>query len=127
MYVAVGRHSRIPRRYRDRDIFWWLDQIGALDRSIDEVRSPADAPHEPSLQLVGRADASNVDLPTLASAGVVLLGRLRAIDGDTLGIADLRGDRRTAVADEAAPRDRLDGVSGFRRLRQNAAGRAEQE
>ena len=26
--VAVGEHVRMPRTYRGRDIFWWLDRIG---------------------------------------------------------------------------------------------------
>ena len=56
VYLAVGRHTRMPRRYRGMDIFWWLDQIGALDRTIDEMRSTAEAQREPSLQLVGRTD-----------------------------------------------------------------------
>jgi putative flavoprotein involved in K+ transport len=80
VYLAVGRHTRMPRRYRGRDIFWWLNKIGALDRTIDSVHSPADARHEPSMQLIGRNNGINVDLPTLASAGVMLLGRLAAID-----------------------------------------------
>jgi len=49
VYLAVGRHTRMIRRYRGRDIFWWLDRIGALDRSVDEGRSVADARREPSL------------------------------------------------------------------------------
>jgi putative flavoprotein involved in K+ transport len=83
VYLSVGRHTRMTRRYRGRDIFWWLDQIGSLDRTIDEVRSPADARREPSMQLIGRGDGINVDLRTLASTGVVLVGRLSAIESRT--------------------------------------------
>ena len=54
--LAVGRHSRMPRRYRGMDIFWWLERIGSLDRTIDEMADPASARREPSLQLVGRPD-----------------------------------------------------------------------
>src|SRR2546423_2126396 len=64
VYLAVGSHTRVPRHYRGMDIFWWLERIGALDRTIDEMRSVADARREPSLQLVGRTDGSNVDLAT---------------------------------------------------------------
>ena len=28
--LAVGRHNRVPRRYRGMDIWWWLDQIGTF-------------------------------------------------------------------------------------------------
>ena len=29
--IAVGEHVRLPRSYRGRDIYWWLDRIGQLD------------------------------------------------------------------------------------------------
>src|SRR5205814_7159114 len=32
--LAVGSHSRSPRRYRGLDIWWWLDRIGALAATI---------------------------------------------------------------------------------------------
>ncbi|HEY1292286.1 MAG TPA: hypothetical protein VGJ60_04265, partial [Chloroflexota bacterium] len=43
---------------------------------------------EPSLQLVGRSGGVNVDLPTLAAAGVSLTGRLMSIDGAVVSFAD---------------------------------------
>jgi len=59
--LAVGRHTRVPRSYRGMDIFWWLGQIGALDRTIDTMADAHEARHEPSLQLVGRPDRSSLD------------------------------------------------------------------
>ena len=41
--LAVGGHSRVPRRYRGMDIWWWLDRIGTFARTIDEVADPARA------------------------------------------------------------------------------------
>ena len=35
--IAVGRHMRIPRTYRGRDIMWWLDRIGVLADMADSV------------------------------------------------------------------------------------------
>jgi putative flavoprotein involved in K+ transport len=97
VYLAVGRHTRMRRRYRGSDIFWWLDRIGALDRGIDSVHSPAEARFEPSMQLIGRTNGIDVDLPTLASAGVMLLGRLTAIDGGSAYFAgDLHATMRSA-------------------------------
>ena len=52
--LAVGRHTRVPRRYRGMDIFWWLERTGRLARTIDEVADVDAARREPSLQLVGR-------------------------------------------------------------------------
>ena len=64
--LAVGSHSRMPRHYRGMDSFWWLDQLGAFDRTIDDVGDIAAARREPSLQLVGRPDHATLDLATPA-------------------------------------------------------------
>lgn len=86
--LAVGGHTRLPRRYRGRDILWWLDRTGALERDIDHVPDAAAAMAEPSLQLAGTSDARGVDLGVLQAAGVLLAGRLRALDGTIAGFAD---------------------------------------
>jgi putative flavoprotein involved in K+ transport len=79
--LAVGRHTRMPRRYRGMDIYWWLDRIGMLDKTIDEMPDPVRARHEPSAQLVGGPDHRHLDLATLQADGVRLVGRLIAVDG----------------------------------------------
>jgi putative flavoprotein involved in K+ transport len=86
--LAVGAHSRMPRRYRGMDSFWWLDQIGAFERTVDEVDDVDAARREPSLQLVGRADHTTLDLATLQDDGVRLVGRLQAIDGERIHLGD---------------------------------------
>ncbi len=97
--LAVGRHNRVPRRYRGMDIWWWLDQIGTFARTIDDVGDPSEARHEGALQLVGREDHRDVDLPALERLGVRLTGRLTGVDGDDLTFADDLRDT-TAAADE---------------------------
>ena len=82
--LAVGRHSRVPRRYGGLDIMWWLDAMSVLDQRLDERRSTA----EPSLQLVGRSDGRDVDLRTLQDRGVRLAGRLTGVEGRRLRFAD---------------------------------------
>jgi putative flavoprotein involved in K+ transport len=86
--LAVGNHSRLPRQYRGMDIFWWLERIGALDKTIDHMADTDRARYEPSLQLVGRPDRRSIDLATLRDAGVHLVGRVSAIDGHRVAIAD---------------------------------------
>jgi putative flavoprotein involved in K+ transport len=85
--LAVGRHTRMPRRYRGMDLFWWLETTGRLSRTIDQMPDPAAARREPSFQLIGRtgADAveSDVDLAALQRRGVRLTGRLRCLEGHT--------------------------------------------
>ena len=74
-----GSHSRMPRRYRGMDIFWWLDRIGVLDKTIDEMPAPERgsdrtvAPaRRPSRPALARPDV-------VAGAGVALVGRLSAV------------------------------------------------
>jgi putative flavoprotein involved in K+ transport len=86
--LAVGAHTRLPRSYRGRDIYWWMDRLGLLTRPLDSFADPARAKQEPSLQLVGRPDGGEVDLGTLQAAGVRLAGRLTAVGGTTVSFAD---------------------------------------
>ncbi|WP_426592595.1 NAD(P)-binding domain-containing protein [Cellulomonas sp. McL0617] len=85
--LAVGGHTRMPRRYRGLDIFWWLERTGRLARTIDDMPDPEAARREPSFQLVGRRRDSDahvdVDLSTLQSNGVRLAGRMEHLTGST--------------------------------------------
>ena len=93
--LAVGRHTRLPRRYRGMDIFWWLDSTGRLARTIDQVRDVTAARREPSLQLVGRAGGRPLNLAGLQAHGVRLTGRLERI---LEGRAWFRDDLAESVA-----------------------------
>jgi putative flavoprotein involved in K+ transport len=103
--LAVGRHTRMPRRYRGMDIFWWLERTGRLARTVDEVTDPAAARREPSLQLVGRNEpehvGTNLDLVSLEARGVRLVGRLSSVAGHR---ATFRGDLLDQMA---AAEDRM--------------------
>ena len=85
--IAVGSHTRMPRTYRGMDIYWWLDRLGALDTTIDQMPDRLLARHEPSAQLVGRPDHRQLDLTTLQADGVHLAGRVLAIDGHRVRLA----------------------------------------
>ena len=110
--LAAGGHTRLPRRYRGRDILWWLDRIGSLDRTIDQVPDPAGARAEPSLQLAGTVCGRGLDLDVLRRSGVRPVGRLQALDGtaarfaddlpDTVGAAQRRLHRLLADIDAYA-------------------------
>jgi putative flavoprotein involved in K+ transport len=97
--LAVGRHTRLPRRYRGRDIFYWLDRIGSLRRPLSDMLDQNDARTEPSLQLAASEDGRSLDLAALAGEGVRLSGRLQAFDGARAVFADDLG-RTTADAQE---------------------------
>ncbi|MGN6577885.1 MAG: flavin-containing monooxygenase [Nocardioides sp.] len=110
--LAVGRHTRTPRRYRGMDAFWWLEVTGRLARTIDTMPDPVAARREPSMQLVGRNDpdgyARDLDLGVLQRQGVRLVGRLLGAEGRTLRFDDGLDD---TVADADARMHRfLDAV-----------------
>ncbi|HEX7212160.1 MAG TPA: NAD(P)-binding domain-containing protein [Propionibacteriaceae bacterium] len=95
--IAVGRHTRMPRRYRGMDSFWWLEATGRLARTIDQMPDIAAARRENSLQLIGRAEVhlrgSDLDLQTLQDRGVRLLGRLDGVVGTEASFRDDLSER----------------------------------
>jgi putative flavoprotein involved in K+ transport len=93
--LAVGAHTALPRRYRDRDILWWLDRTGALNRTIDDAMDPDAARREPSLQLAG--SDRPVDLRALQERGVRLAGRLVDADPTEVSFADDLGTTTAAA------------------------------
>jgi putative flavoprotein involved in K+ transport len=97
--LAVGRHTRLPRVYRGRDIMWWLDAAGVLDEKAEDVPNLEASRHQPSLQLVGRPGRPSLDLRTLQGQGVRLVGKLVSADGPRAFFADdLAGHMAAAEA-----------------------------
>lgn len=116
--LAVGEHVRLPRRYRGRDIFWWMDRAGVLDQRDTDVDDLVRARHVPSPQLVGSPDGRSVELNALGDAGVRLVGRLAAVTERSLQfsggltnpctLADLKMARLLSQLDEWASESRAD-------------------
>ena len=81
--LAVGRHSRVPRRYRGMDIWWWLDQIGTFAVTIDEVGDPsAGARTKARCSSSAATTTATSTCPRSQRLGVRLAGRLTGVDGD---------------------------------------------
>lgn len=103
--LCVGRHRRVPRRHRNRDVTDWFEELGMLAAPVEQ--RPA-IEHSPLL--TGVDGGYDIDLRTVAERGGRLLGRLedvrdgRLILGDNL-LTDLaNGDesyRQTIAAIEA--------------------------
>lgn len=87
--LSVGDHTRVPRRYRGRDIFAWMEAAGILDEPVIESGNVDYARRQPSLQLVGREDNRDIHLGILRELGVRLVGRLKGINGSS---AQFNGD-----------------------------------
>jgi putative flavoprotein involved in K+ transport len=91
-YLAVGSAGWAPRRYRGRDLFRWLAEIatrgaevGVPFPTVDKLPDPR-ARHAANPQLTGHRGGHDVDLRQLAAAGLTLLGRPTAIDGERLRV-----------------------------------------
>ena len=104
--LAVGRHIRIPRRYRGRDISWWLEASGILDERANHAFDLESARRQPSLQLVGTPDHETIDLGVLQDEGVRLTGRVDSTDGTRIRFRD---DLERNIG---AAEDKLDRVLG---------------
>jgi putative flavoprotein involved in K+ transport len=88
--LAVGEHVRLPRRYRGRDVLWWMDRSGVWNERYDEIDDLTRARRLPSPQLVG-ASGTTLDLNALTAIGVELVGRVSAArDGWALFSGGLR-------------------------------------
>ena len=116
--LAAGEHVRLPRSYRGRDIFWWLQATGLLAERYDQIDDLTRARHLPSPQLTGTPQATMTDLSSLTAQGVRIVGRLgRIVDGvaqfsgslaNTCALADLKMNRFLNRADEWATAAGLD-------------------
>jgi putative flavoprotein involved in K+ transport len=86
--LAVGDHTRMPRRYRGRDIYAWMDAAGILDDPPLASGNLDTARRQPSTQLIGHPDNRDIDLGVLRSQGIRLFGRLLGIDGARVKFSD---------------------------------------
>lgn len=86
VFLCVGSAGRLPRRYRGKDIMWWMQQLGAFDRTVEQLRSPA-AKFKALPHLSGTAGGHTLNLHQFARDGVTLLGRLVGVDGGKIKLA----------------------------------------
>src|SRR6266404_3760170 len=91
VYLSIGHHTRLPRRYRGRDLIWWLGAMG-IDQTPVEARGPARL-----LPLItGAYGGYTIDFRRFAADGVTLLGRVAAAHR---GIFDIAPDLTQSLAE----------------------------
>lgn len=109
--LAAGRHIRLPRSYRGRDIMAWLDAMGVLAESAARVRDLAASRRQPSLQLIGSEDRRSLDLNLLREQGVRIVGRATGAGDRRLFLAN---DLQASIAHaEKKMSEQLDRVDEF--------------
>jgi len=82
VYLSVGRHRRLPRRYRNRDLMWWLAEM-RFDHITPEQRG--DARLGPAIS--GAYGGRTIDFRNFAADGMILLGHIEAAHDGVLEIA----------------------------------------
>ena len=117
--LAVGTHVRVPRRYRGKDILYWMDAMGAF-------KAPADPDEErksPPPQLVGTPENRDLDVGELQKKGVRLAGRAISATGDRVYFADdLEATVATADSQMKQLLAKIDGFIESSRALAQAAG-----
>lgn len=110
VFLCVGRHKRMPRRYRGHDLTWWLAEMG-LDRTPVEKRGT-----DATLPLItGAYGGHTIDFRAFAAQGITLLGRLQSGKRGVLNFAD---DLRESIAmGDAAYHAFLDLVDAYAQRR----------
>lgn len=112
--LAVGRHRRLPRSYRGRDAFWWMEQTGASEVTVDQLDRAERRRPPGHVVLTGGRELS---LTELAEDGVMLLGRLAAVDGWRIHLGDnLADDHLDAELAAIRFMDRADEHARYRGL-----------
>lgn len=90
VWLSVGHHRRMPRRYRGRDLIWWISTM-ALDQTPVEKRGP-----DKTLPLItGAYGGHTIDFRDFAAQGITLIGRLVAADK---GVVEIAPDLAESIA-----------------------------
>jgi putative flavoprotein involved in K+ transport len=83
VYLSVSQHRRAPRRFRGKDIYWWLDKMGRFTQTIDAF---PDRQWPPSTVVTGVNGGYDVNVRQLAADGIRMVGRIEGASGDILAI-----------------------------------------
>jgi putative flavoprotein involved in K+ transport len=98
VYLSVGHHNRVPRRYRGKDFAYWGVALKRAEQIADTV--PFNLRKRAEVLLTGANGGYDVDLRSMAARGIVLLSHSQAIkDGELILADDL--EQRLAKGDES--------------------------
>ena len=84
VFLSVSRHRRAPRRFRGKDVYWWLEKLGRFAQTIDTF---PDRRWPPSTVITGVNGGYDVDVRRMAAAGVIVVGRMVGAADGTVALA----------------------------------------
>ena len=82
VFLSISRHRRLPRRYRGRDLMWWLAEM-RLDQMTPEERGSARL----GPVISGAYGGRTIDFRNFAADGMTLVGRLESAHDGIIEIA----------------------------------------
>jgi putative flavoprotein involved in K+ transport len=84
VFLSVSRHRRVPRRFRGKDVFWWLERMGRFAQTIDSFPGRQ---WPPGIVVTGIGGGYDVDVRQMANDGVRVLGRVLDVSDGRLVVA----------------------------------------
>jgi putative flavoprotein involved in K+ transport len=109
VWLAASPAPRMRRRYRGRDIFEWLAEVGFFDERLTDLPDPA-MRWWPQPQISGIGPGGHtLSLQSAAAHGATLTGRVSAVEGPLVRFApDLGASIRMADIASARMLERID-------------------
>ncbi len=99
VFLCTSKVGRVRRRYRQRDVVDWWEDMGFWDVPVEELPDPAmQFAAQPQVSGVGRY-GSTLSLQSMARDGVHLMGRLSDVENGVLKTDDSLAEH-IAFADE---------------------------
>lgn len=86
VYLSVSTTGRFPRRYRGKDAAVWMKRLGYFNRTVDQLPS-SHARFAASAHGTGKNGGHTINMHQFAQDGIVLLGRVQAIEGNRTYLA----------------------------------------
>jgi putative flavoprotein involved in K+ transport len=86
VYQCVGSAARVPRRYRGKDIVYWLDKTGFFRRTVANLPNPR-ARFAGNPQASGKNGGHSLNLHQFYRDGVQLLGKIMDFQDSNLILA----------------------------------------
>jgi putative flavoprotein involved in K+ transport len=84
VFLSVSRHRRAPRRFRGKDVYWWLERMGRFAQTIDSFPGRQ---WPPSTVVTGVSGGYDVNVRQMAADGIRVLGRVVGASDGALAVA----------------------------------------
>lgn len=82
VYLSVGPHDRLPRRYRGRDYVWWLGVLGHWDE-----QTPTKGREHVTIAVSGVSGGKTIDFRRLGEMGMTLVGWTKSYNNGAIRFA----------------------------------------